>query len=373
MKMLYSRHKHPRNPASAVFCALLLIACATWIYGPNVAKAQSVEVVPDRDAQRVDVLVDGELFTSYVYTDTLAVLKKPVLYPIRAADGREITRGYPIDPRPGERVDHPHQIGSWLNFGDVNGLDFWGNSDAVPEERRDQMGTIRHRSIDHTVGGEGTGSLIVAADWLKPDGEPILNERTRFIFRADADLRMIDRITTLTALDEHVAFDDNKEGMMGLRVTRDLEMPADEAVRIVGPDGDLVESSDNRGVDGHYRNSEGISGYPDVWAKRARWMMLTGTVEGEPATVAILDHPENVGYPTYWHARDYGLFSANPLGQAAFSEGRERLDFSLDRGEAVTFRYRFVVFSGDAASMEVEAWYRDFAAADLTAPTAIEP
>jgi hypothetical protein len=334
-----------------------------------VADGPFVEVISDRDAQRVDVLVDGELFTSYVYSDTLAVLKKPVLYPIRAADGLEITRGYPINPRAGERVDHPHQIGSWLNYGDVNGLDFWGNSDAIPDERRDEMGTIRHRSIERTAGGEGMGVLVVAAEWLKPDGEVILDERTRFIFRADANRRAIDRITTLTALDEHVAFDDNKEGMMGLRVTRALEMPADQAVNLVGREDDVVESSNNQGVDGRYRNSEGISGYPDVWGRRARWMMLTGPVEGETVTVAILDHPENVGHPTYWHARDYGLFAANPLGQAAFSDGKERLAFSLDPGDAVTFRYRIVVFSGDAAASDVEAWYRDFAAADLEAPT----
>jgi hypothetical protein len=204
------------------------------VHTVDVKDGPSVEVISDQDGQRVDVLVDGELFTSYVYSDTLAVLKKPVLYPIRAADGLEITRGYPINPRAGERVDHPHQIGSWLNYGDVNGLDFWGNSDAIPDERRDEMGTIRHRSIERTAGGEGMGVLVVAAEWLKPDGEVILDERTRFIFRADANRRAIDRITTLTALDEHVAFDDNKEGMMGLRVTRALEMPADQAVNLVG-------------------------------------------------------------------------------------------------------------------------------------------
>ena len=91
--------------------------------------------MPDTAAQRVDVLVDGELFTSYVYSDTLPVLKKPVLYPLRTASGATVTRGYPLDARPGERVDHPHHIGLWFNYGDVEGLDFWNNSDVVPAER----------------------------------------------------------------------------------------------------------------------------------------------------------------------------------------------------------------------------------------------
>ena len=366
-----SRRRTQRNPAPSVLSVLLIIACAGWGHGVPFPEGPTVEVVSDPDAQRVDVLVDGELFTSYLYSDNLAVLKKPVLYPIRTADGVEITRGYPIDPRPGDRVDHPHQIGWWLNYGAVNGLDFWGNSDAVPAERRDAMGTIRHRSIVRTAGGDGTGALVVDASWLKPDGEAILDERTHFIFRADANRRVIDRITTLTALDEPVAFDDNKEGMLGLRVTRSLEMPANQAVNIVDGEGNVVESSNNQGVDGRYRNAEGISGYPDVWGKRARWMTLTGPVEGKPVTVAVLDHPENEGYPTYWHARDYGLFAANPLGQAAFSDGKERLDFSLEPGAAVTFRYRLVVSSGEAADSEVEEWYQDFAAADLE-PAAVD-
>lgn len=92
----------------AITSALLVLLYASCILPLNAAQAQSIEVVPEHEAQRVDVLVDGDLFTSYVYSDTLAVLKKPVLYPIRTSDGREITRGYPIHPREGDRVDHPH-------------------------------------------------------------------------------------------------------------------------------------------------------------------------------------------------------------------------------------------------------------------------
>ena len=79
--------------------------------------------------RRVDVTVDGQPFTAYVWPTSL---KKPVLYPIRTAKGTLVTRGFPLDPRPGERVDHPHHVGLWFNYGDVNGIDFWNNSDAIP-------------------------------------------------------------------------------------------------------------------------------------------------------------------------------------------------------------------------------------------------
>src|SRR5262249_1831460 len=84
-----------------------------------------VQVGPKPAERRVDILVGGKAFTSYIWPTTL---KKPVLYPLRSASGTVVTRGFPLEPRPGERVDHPHQAGLWFEYGDVNGLDFWNNS-----------------------------------------------------------------------------------------------------------------------------------------------------------------------------------------------------------------------------------------------------
>ncbi|HET6568826.1 MAG TPA: PmoA family protein, partial [Rhodothermales bacterium] len=303
-----------------------------------------VELVRHDDAQRVDVLVGGEPFTSYVYTDTLPVLKKPVLYPIMTANGKAITRGFPLDPRPGERVDHPHHIGLWFNYGNVNGLDFWNNSDAIPADRADKMGTIREREIKTVQSGEGEGVLEAVSDWLEPDGKALLRENTRFVFHAyPGGKRAIDRITTLTALDQTVHFDDNKEGVLGLRVTRALEHPSHEPEVFTDASGKATEVAvlNNEGVTGHYRSSEGVEG-EDVWGTRGRWVELSGVVEGDSVTVAILDHPQNVGFPTYWHARGYGLFAANPLGQKQLSGGKDELNYALPAGQSTTFRHRIV-------------------------------
>ena len=51
--------------------------------------------------RRVEVSIDGQPFTAYIWPTSL---KKPVLYPIRTAKGTLITRGFPLDPRPSERV-----------------------------------------------------------------------------------------------------------------------------------------------------------------------------------------------------------------------------------------------------------------------------
>ena len=78
-------------------------------------------------------------------------------------------------------------------------------------------------------------------------------------------------------------------------------------------------------------------------------------------TLAILDHPKNVGFPTYWHARGYGLFAANPLGEKVFTEGKAELNFRLAAGQSTTFRYRVLILSRTATPDQIEASYRDFA------------
>jgi hypothetical protein len=66
----------------------------------------------------------------------------------------------------------------------------------------------------------------------------------------------------------------------------------------------------------------------------------------DSVSVAIIDHPKNPNYPTFWHARGYGLFAANPLGEKIFTNGASTKNLSLKKGESVTFRYRVVISNG---------------------------
>lgn len=320
---------------------------------------EKIQVVEEPGQQRVNVLIDGIPFTAYIYPSTL---KKPVLYPIRTSSGTPVTRGFPIEPREGERVDHPHHVGYWFNYGDVNGLDFWNNSEAIDPAKRDHYGTIVHREVVETNSGDDKGELSITADWMAPDGEKLLSEETEFIFKApDAHTRVIDRIIKLTA-ENDISFKDNKEGVLGIRVARELEHPSDEPAVFTDAAGNPtdVEAMNNEGVTGMYHSSEGIEG-ADVWGTRAKWMNLTGTISEEEVSLIIMDHPDNVGYPTYWHARGYGLFAANPLGQEALSGGKEKLNFSLPKGKSVTFRYRVVIHSGEGMTNEkIENIFTEF-------------
>lgn len=307
-----------------------------------------IQLIRNDDEKKVDVLIDGSLFTSYLYPDTL---KKPVLYPLVSPGGNFVTRGFPLHPRQGDRVDHPHHIGLWFNYGDVNGLDFWNNSNAIPDDEKEHYGHIVHQEIDGISGGNDKGELEVTLKWMGPDGRALLQENTTFVFSGSGDKRIIDRVTKLTALDKDVSLKDNKEGLLGIRVARQLEHPSDETEIFTDAAGNVTDipKVNNEGVSGRYRSSEGTEG-TEVWGTRANWMKLSGQINDEKVSLVILDHPENPGYPTYWHARGYGLFAANPLGQKAMSNGKEELNFRLVAGESVNFKYRIIIYSGSEVS-----------------------
>src|SRR5690606_632391 len=135
----------------------------------------------------------------------------------------EVTRGYPLDPRPNERTDHPHQIGLCFNYGNVNGYDFWNNSTAIPKNQKDKYGTIRHVDVEKLSGGYGQGILVVKESWVDPSGNELLAEDTEYHFIAQNQTRIIDRITTLTANQADISMKDTKEGGFGIRVARQLE------------------------------------------------------------------------------------------------------------------------------------------------------
>jgi len=317
-------------------------------------------LIENKADNRIDIQIDGEPFTSYYYPTSLM---KPVLYPLRTAKGTLVTRGWPLIPRPGERVDHPHHVGLWFNYGDVNGLDFWNNSHAIPAEKKNHYGTIRHAHVNKMEATDDHALLDVTKYWQKPDGSKLLEENTKYIFRGDKNTRVIELTTTLTALKEDVSFKDNKEGLIGMRVARALELPTNESVKFTDASGNItkVAQSNNKEVTGNYLSSEGITG-DAVWGTRAKWVSLAGKIDDEPISIIILDHPSNIGYPTYWHARGYGLFAANPLGQHAMSGGKETLNFSLAAGKSVTFHYQILIHSGQQLSAtEINSYAKTFA------------
>jgi hypothetical protein len=323
-----------------VGCLLVAFTLQRMAFAANGTKG--VQVVADEAHQRVDITIDGTPFTSYIWPSTL---KKPVLFPLITSGGIDVVRGFPLAPRPGERVDHPHHAGIWFNYGNVNEFDFWNNSDAIKPADREKMGTIHQQKIVSTKSGRDSGELVVDSIWTTGKGQDILEQKTRYIFSRQKDERIIDQVTILHALDR-VVFNDDKEGLLGIRVARWLESADEKGGTFTDANGRPTEvtASNTPGATGVYLTSEGKQG-DQAWGTRGRWCALTGNTEGHTVTVAIFDHPGNPNYPTYWHARGYGLFAANPLGQHIFDPKAPPLNYTIEKNQNLTFTYRILLLA----------------------------
>ena len=303
------------------------------------AQNETVTITKEDGKKKINVLVGQKLFTSFLYPDTL---EKPVLYPIYTSNGTMVTRGFPLQPRAGDLTDHPHHIGLWFNYENVNGLDFWNNSYAIPADKKHSYGWIKTDSIIETSGGN-KGVLAYHANWTNQANDVLLEETTRFEFSGDSHLRIIDRLTTLKA-NTDVRFTDAKDGMLGLRVAHELQIPSTADQKFTDDKGNItvVKKSTDSIANGNYITSEGKEG-DSAWSTRAVWCKLYAHMGNDSVSIAIIDHPSNTNYPTFWHARGYGLFAANPLGEKIFTNGKSEKNLQLKKGETIRFYYRVII------------------------------
>jgi hypothetical protein len=245
----------------------------------------------------------------------------------------------------------------WFNFGDVNGLDFWNNSFAITATEKPKYGKIAFDKIISV--NSKLGKLIVSANWMDINKNILLNEQTSYVFSGKGNTRIIERITQLTAKNQ-VIFTENKEGLLGMRLDRAFEEPATKPEIFLDAKGveTLVPVLNNEGVNGVYRNAEGFKG-GDVWGKRSKWVALRAVKEGEVITIVILDHPNNLNYPAWSHARGYGLFASNNIGGRAFDKNATSVKKVLAVGDQIVFKHKIII-GGDLTDEEINQFATNF-------------
>jgi Family of unknown function (DUF6807) len=321
----------------------LLFLCTPLLL--NAQQAEYVKLTKVKNENKIEIYIGHSLFTRFIYPDSL---EKPVLFPIFDADGTVVTRGFPIETRPGDPTDHPHHVGLWLTYENVNGLDFWNNSYAIPLDKKSQYGWIKTDNILELNSGT-TGVLRYHARWVNQQNQPLMEENTRYEFSGtDNQERIIDRITELTA-DTDILFADAKDGMLGLRLTRELQIPNRQDELFTDNKGNTISVKKNTSSNGNYLTSEGKQG-DSAWGTRGRWCKVFGKIKDDSVSITIFDHADNPNYPTFWHARGYGLFSANPLGEKIFTNGKTALNLKMKKDEKIIFRYRILIQNGRSTS-----------------------
>jgi len=288
--------------------------------------------VSDDGGGSVSVTVDGELLTVYRYLGNPA---RPCFFPLLGPGGRRVTRSWPVaTDAADEPEDHVHHRSMWVAHGDVNGADNWSEEEG--------HGFQVHREMLEARGGCVFGRIAAANDWTDRERRKLLEERRVLTaYAVSDDVRMVDLDVCFTASECDVRFGDTKEGgILALRVAAWMD----------GDHGGRIE------------NSHGARGEAECWGRRAQWCDYSGESEGERLGIAIFDHPESFRHPTFWHVRDYGMYTANPFGWRDFS-GNPALDGShlLPRGASLLFRYRVYLHRGDAAAAGVAERYHDYA------------
>jgi len=233
---------------------------------------------------------------------------KPFLYPLLTPSGRELSRGWPVAPRPGDSQDHAWHRGLFWGHGLINGVDFW----------REQG---RHKS------GRLEGNTLVT-----PTGEKLGTAQQRFKISARPNLRIIDATITLRANHgQALTFGDTDDGGFGIRLREEFR--------------------EDRG--GQILNSEGQKGTKQCWGQPARWVDYRCALGG----AALLDHPSNFRHPTPWHARGYALNAANPFAWKAFNKSAAEGKHVLAAGQQMTFRYRLLLYENP---IDLEHHYRQW-------------
>ncbi len=294
-----------------------------------------------QDKGRIDVKIDGQLFTSYHYEG----VPKPALYPVRWIDGTGMTRRFPMEKAlPGESNDHVHHRSVFWGHRHVKGgkdgsiHDFWGENSNSGKQVATEVKSGKDNSI------------LAANKWVSKTGETIATDNRIIRFNGDKSSRIIDYTITIHASEGDIVLMDDKDAGMGFRVPDSM---------CVSPHGTAKIKAE-----GYMLNSEGVSGAA-CWGKSAKWVDYSGLVEGKILGVAMFDHPNNPRHPTSWHARSYGLCTANIFGKRHFEKLKDKNagNYPLKIGQSLTFKYRLYWHASKGDAKKIEAQYRQWVAA----------
>lgn len=279
---------------------------------------------------------------------------KPYLAPVFGPTGKQMTRNYPMKTVEGEQHDHPHHRGICFGHESIGGFDSWAEAATFEEmkanpknaakakERIDALGSCKHREFTETKADKDKAVITEVCDYLDASGKKLCTETRRMTFRVSGDTRLIDFDQDFTS-EAGIVFGDKKDAGLSIRVPTSMVVEGKVGDQTVKPGGKII-------------NSDGITD-ADAWSKPAKWVDYHGQVEGEHLGVAMLNHPTSFRFPTRWHVRTYGLFTANPFASQSYDKTLPDGAYELKAGEHLKLRHRFLFHAGDEKSAKIaEAW-----------------
>ncbi len=291
-----------------------------------------------KDDNTIEIWKNGKIFTRFRFPTEESFTEesgiRPYFMPLNGPYDEPVTREYPLKEKKNGSTDHIHHRSLWAAWGDVNGADNWSEGiTGVPQ-------FVKKVSIKEA--GCALAHIQAKIHWMDQDGEDPILEETRdvFIFNSIGTETLIDWRIHFSAPYEDIKFGDTKEaGFVSVRVADSMR----------GSHGGLIE------------NSFGGQMEPECWGKKAPWCDYSGNVRGHKCGITLMDHPENLGYPSRWHVRDYGLMAANPIGLKDFTGDKSAEGYHImKKDEEMDLKYRVYVHAGNAQQGNVSSKYLDF-------------
>jgi len=299
------------------FLTLLLLVISTDCGGE-----EKPAVTFDRQKDKLVIQIGGKPFTEYVFRDPN--LARPYFANVFTPAGIKVTRNHPLEK--GDQQDHPHHTGIFFTFGDLNGADFWHGK-----------GKTKHLNfIVHPESRLGTGFFIVRNLYSSPDGKtPYCAGTCHYTIDVVPQGYRIIMETRISWDKGDFSIGSKEEGGLAARVATAL----------------TVENG------GTMTDSEGRSGGKAIWGQQADWVDYSGSLQGKHVGLTIMAHPGNFSR-CWWHARDYGLMSANPFGPL----NKKDLRKVIKPGKSLHLSYAVLIHSHDQAGQyrPAEA-YRQYA------------
>ncbi|MDG2383473.1 MAG: PmoA family protein [Pirellulaceae bacterium] len=288
----------------------ILICVLTFLVAPS-ALAEQLYVRHDTARDTISVFQVG--FNEPILTQNVRPDFRPYIHPIVAPDRRGLLTEY--DPE-----NHPHQTGLYWGFTSVNGRDFFHHYDG-DYWRRFSATILKPEATKN----DPRVQWQTIYDLLDEAGEVVMRETQTWTMNDPGRTYVLDLQWSGTAMRDITIGEFDYGGLF-------LRMPWRD------------------GMNGQAVNSNGQVNEDGAEGQRARWLDIGMQVEGRGnlAHIAILDHPENVGFPQPW--RVDGAMGVGPV--------RARLgDWEIPKGETAQIKHRLLAYTGEFDKVRVaSAW-----------------
>ena len=302
----------------AVFFSIAITANAQETSDNDVEKSSNATVDGESKSElfltieedsKVKVFRSGEKSPLFVYNAFADM--RPYAHPIMSPDLKTVL----TEIHPGH---HKHQTGLYWGFKDINGIDYFHNP-RVGIYGKKQYYKRNKLAIDNEASKK---SWSLEYDLYDNDDNAQMKEKQTWEIIDCKDHYLVDLVWEATALTK-LNFKQQKYGGLFLR------MPW------------------KKGIQGQATNSKGKTKKLDQ--KRSNWIDVGMKIEDntEQSHITIIDNPENPGYPSHWRV-DWQL-GAGPSPSITGS-------WQLEKGQSITYKYRFLVYSGKTDKKLIEKY-----------------